>query len=376
MIVINFILVLGILIFVHELGHFLVAKWSGVRVEKFSLGFGPKLFGRQIGETEYLISAFPLGGYVKMYGEGGFSEIEMIEMEYEREGAAAAAVEPYKLTESDKARSFAHKTIPQRMAIVFAGPLFNMVFAWLLLILLYLAGMPIMKAAVGEVMPDKPAAQAGIVKGDLITAINGYKVRQWEDFSSRMSGVTDSVTLSILREGQPVTIQLKPQLGETRNMFGETITKPIIGVSPSYEVVTERFSLIESLKLGSDKTVEITKLTVLSLVKLFQGVVPLDTLGGPMMIADMANKAAQTGGSTFLMLLAVVSINLGILNLLPIPVLDGGHLMFYTIEAIIRRPVPQKVREYAQQAGMIMLVGLMVLAFYNDIIRYFFSGRV
>jgi regulator of sigma E protease len=376
MIVINFILVLGILIFVHELGHFLVAKWSGVRVEKFSLGFGPKLFGRQIGETEYLISAFPLGGYVKMYGEGGFSEIEMIEMEYEREGAAAAAVEPYKLTESDKARSFAHKTIPQRMAIVFAGPLFNMVFAWLLLILLYLAGMPIMKAAVGEVMPDKPAAQAGIVKGDLITAINGYKVRQWEDFSSRMSGVTDSVTLSILREGQPVTIQLKPQLGETRNMFGETITKPIIGVSPSYEVVTERFSLIESLKLGSDKTVEITKLTVLSLVKLFQGVVPVDTLGGPMMIADMANKAAQTGGSTFLMLLAVVSINLGILNLLPIPVLDGGHLMFYTIEAIIRRPVPQKVREYAQQAGMIMLVGLMVLAFYNDIIRYFFSGRV
>ena len=121
---------------------------------------------------------------------------------------------------------------------------------------------------------------------------------------------------------------------------------------------------------------EITKLTVLSLVKLFQGVVPLDSLGGPMMIADMANKAAQTGGATFLMLLAVVSINLGILNLLPIPVLDGGHLMFYTIEAIIRRPVPQKVREYAQQAGMIMLIGLMVLAFYNDIIRYFFSGRI
>lgn len=376
MIVVNFILVLGILIFVHELGHFLVAKWSGVRVEKFSLGFGPKLFGRQIGETEYLISAFPLGGYVKMYGEGGFSEIEMIEMEYERDGAAAATVEPYKLTESDKARSFAHKTIAQRMAIVFAGPLFNMVFAWLLLILLYLAGMPIMKAAVGEVLPDKPAAQAGIIKGDLITAINGHKVRQWEDFSGRMSGVTDSVTLSILRNGQPVTVNLQPQLGETRNMFGETISKPIIGVSPSYEVVTERFGLLESLKLGSDKTVEITKLTVLSLVKLFQGVVPIDSLGGPMMIADMANKAAQTGGATFLMLLAVVSINLGILNLLPIPVLDGGHLMFYTIEAIIRRPVPQKVREYAQQAGMIMLVGLMVLAFYNDIIRYFFSGRV
>lgn len=376
MIVVNFILVLGILIFVHELGHFLVAKWMGVKVEKFSLGFGPKLFGRQIGETEYLISAFPLGGYVKMYGEGGFSEIEMIELEYERDGAATAPVEPYKLTEADKSRSFAHKTISQRMAIVFAGPLFNMLFAWLLLILLYLAGMPIMKAGVGEVLPDKPAAKAGIVKGDLITAVNGHKVRQWEDFSGRMAGVSDSVTLSILRNGQPVTVELQPQLGETKNMFGETIKKPIIGVSPSYEIVTERFSLIDSLKLGSDKAVEITKLTVLSLVKLFQGVVPLNSLGGPMMIADMANKAAQTGGATFFMLLAVVSINLGILNLLPIPVLDGGHLMFYTIEGIIRRPVPQKVREYAQQAGMILLVGMMVLAFYNDIIRYFFSGRV
>jgi regulator of sigma E protease len=377
MIVINFIIVLGILIFVHELGHFLVAKWMGVRVEKFSLGFGPKLFGRQIGETEYLISAFPLGGYVKMFGEGGFSEVEMIEQEVAVQTSDSTAVDAVVLTDAEKARSFSHKSIPQRMAIVFAGPLFNMVFAWLLLIVLYMSGMPILKATVGEVFPNRPAALAGMQKGDLITAINSQRVIQWEDFSAKMASVADSVvTLQVTRAGQPITIQLKPQMGETKNLFGETVKKPIIGVSPNYDFVTERFSLQEAVTMGNAKTVEITKLTALSLVKLFQGVVPLNSLGGPMMIADMANKAAQTGGATFFMLLAVVSINLGILNLLPIPVLDGGHLMFYTIEAAIRRPVPQKVREYAQQAGMVLLIGMMVLAFYNDIVRYFFTSKV
>lgn len=375
MIILNFIIVLGILIFVHELGHFLVAKWMGVKVEKFSLGFGPKLLGWQIGETEYLISAFPLGGYVKMFGEGGFSEIEMIEQEYDQGATDLKPVEEYKLTPAEEARSFAHKTIPQRMAIVFAGPLFNMLFAWLLLITLYLVGVPILKATVGEVFPDKPAAAAGIKKGDLITAVDGQKVSQWEDFSSHMLEVKGSATLSILRNGQVQTITITPQLSNAKNMFGETIKKPIIGVSPAYDIVTERFGPIEAFRLGNAKMVEITKLTLLSLVKLFEGVVPLNSLGGPMMIADMANKAAQTGGATFFMLLSVVSINLGILNLLPVPVLDGGHLMFYTIEAIIRRPVPKKVREYAQQAGMVLLVGMMVLAFYNDIIRYFFSGK-
>jgi regulator of sigma E protease len=375
MIVFNFIVVLGILIFVHELGHFLVAKWMGVKVEKFSLGFGPKLFGKQIGETEYLISAFPLGGYVKMFGEGGFNETDMIEQESGQTTSGSTVAEPQILSDADKSRSFAHKTIPQRMAIVLAGPLFNMIFAWLLLILLYMTGMPILKATVGEIFPDKPAALAGMQKGDLITAVNGQRVVQWEDFSTRMASVTDSVTLSISRNGQPLTIELKPQVGDSKNMFGETIKKPIIGVSPAYDFVTERFGLMEAFALGNAKTVEVTKLTVLSLVKLFQGVVPLNSLGGPMMIADMANKAAQTGGATFFMLLAVVSVNLGILNLLPVPVLDGGHLMFYTIEAIIRRPVPQKVREYAQQAGMLLLMGLMVLAFYNDIIRYFFTTK-
>lgn len=373
MIVISFVVVLGILIFVHELGHFLIAKWLGVKVEKFSLGFGPKLFGRTIGETEYLLSAFPLGGYVKMYGEGGFSETEMIDSK-QLSGSTEenpTTVEPDE--EIDKARSFSHKPIWARMAIVLAGPAFNMLFAWLILISLYLVGMPVMKAVIGEVFQDKPAAVAGVLKGDIITAVNGHPVVQWEDFSSRMSKMDGDATLSLTRDGKPLTITVTPQVSDSKNLFGETVKKPIIGVSPSYEFSDESFGIIEAIRRGNAKAVEVTHLTVLSIFKLFQGVVPLKTVGGPLMIADMADKAAKTGGATFFMLLAVVSINLGILNLLPIPVLDGGHLMFFTIEAIIRRPVPQKIREYAQQAGMLLLISLMVLAFYNDIIRYFFS---
>ncbi len=362
MMIVNFIVVLGILIFVHELGHFLVAKLMGVKVEKFSLGFGPKLFGRTVGETEYLVSVFPLGGYVKMFGEGGYVE-------------AASGEGQVELTEEEKKRSFFHKTIPQRMAIVFAGPLFNMLFAWFLFVALFLAGMPVLKATVGDVLPDKPAAMAGLQQGDLITAINGQKVNQWEEFSGRMAKISDTITLNIERAGVPLTIEITPEVGESKNLFGETIQKSMIGITPAYDIENMSFGLIDSIRLGTAKAVEIIRLTALSLVKLFQGVVPLNTLGGPIMIADMANKAAQTGGATFFMLMAVISVNLGILNLLPIPVLDGGHLMFYSIEGIIRRPVPIKVREFAQQAGVLLLIGMMVLAFYNDIIRFFFSGK-
>jgi regulator of sigma E protease len=261
------------------------------------------------------------------------------------------------------------------MAIVFAGPLFNMLFAWFLFVALFLAGMPVLKATVGDVLPDKPAAMAGLQQGDLITAINGQKVNQWEEFSGRMAKISDTITLNIERAGVPLTIEITPEVGESKNLFGETIQKSMIGITPAYDIENMSFGLIDSIRLGTAKAVEIIRLTALSLVKLFQGVVPLNTLGGPIMIADMANKAAQTGGATFFMLMAVISVNLGILNLLPIPVLDGGHLMFYSIEGIIRRPVPIKVREFAQQAGVLLLIGMMVLAFYNDIIRFFFSGK-
>lgn len=373
MIVLYFVLVLGILIFVHELGHFLVAKLSGVKVEKFSLGFGPKLLGFRYGETEYLVSAFPLGGYVKMFGEGGFNEAEMVERgDYSTEGQAECAPP---LTEEEKTRSFAHRPVWQRMAIVLAGPLFNMIFAWMILVMLYLVGMPIMKASLGDVFKDKPAARAGLQKGDLITSVNGEKIIQWEDFSAQIAASKGPMEIHYLRGGKPSTVTVAPEQGDSRTLFGEAIRKPLIGVAPAYEFVSQSFGLFDALALGNAKAVELTKLTLLSLVKMFQGVVPLKTVGGPIMIADMANQAAQAGGASFLLLLAVVSVNLGILNLLPVPILDGGHLLFYTIELITRRPVSQKIREYGQQIGLMLLVSLMVLAFYNDIVRYFFPSQ-
>lgn len=373
MIFLYFIVVLGILIFVHELGHFLVAKWLGIRVEKFSLGFGPKLIGWHWGETEYLLSAFPLGGYVKLFGEGGFEEKEMIEQDYEQEADALPQRPESQLSDEDRACSFAHRPVWHRMGVVIAGPAFNMLFAWLLLIVLYLTGMPIMKATIGEVFADKPAARAGLQQGDLITQVNGRTIRQWEDFSAEMARARGEITITVQRKEQVKTLRMTPEVSEAKNLFGETIRKPIVGVAPAYDIVTQRFGLLAAIQMGNAKAMEVTRLTVLSLAKLFQGVVPLKTVGGPIMIADMANKAAQSGGATFFLLLAVVSINLGILNLLPVPVLDGGHLLFYTIELIIRRPVPQKVREFAQQAGLMLLIGLMVLAFYNDIMRYFIN---
>jgi regulator of sigma E protease len=311
-----------------------------------------------------------------MFGEGGFSEIELIEQEYERDGAKDKGMVPYSLPDHEKERSFAHKSIPQRMAIVFAGPLFNMVFAWLLLVSIYLTGVPLLDARIGEVLADRPAAVAGIQKGDLITAVNGQSVRDWDGFSKLVGQAGGPVTITITRSAQTISYTMTPTTTTTKNLFGESVKKPVIGVSPSYQYTTTRYGLFEAIQAGNAKAVEVTSLTFLSLVKLVEGVVPLNSLGGPMMIADMANKAAKTGGASFMMLLAVVSINLGILNLMPIPVLDGGHLLFYSIEAIIRRPVPQKVREYAQQAGMLVLIAMMVLAFYNDIMRYFINTKL
>jgi regulator of sigma E protease len=346
---ISAIVVLGVLIFVHELGHFIFAKLFGVGVEKFSLGFGPKVVGRKIGETEYLISAFPLGGYVKMIGEG----------------------EQVELSEADKSRSFAEKPPLQRIVIVAAGPLFNLFFAMLVFITLYMTGVPVATTKIGEVVKDKPAARAGMQANDVITAINGRPVKRWDDFAKV---VAES-------KGQPVDIQARrgsatfsfhiiPENRTAKNLFGESVTSPVIGVISAGETVTERFAPLEALQKGCGQTWNVIRITVLSIVKLFERAIPLDTIGGPIMIAKMAGQQATAGTTSFLAFMALLSINLGVLNLLPVPILDGGHLFFYFWELVFRRPVSQKAREIAQQIGLVLLIGLMVLAFYNDIAKY------
>lgn len=374
------IVVLGILIFVHEFGHFIIAKLFRVKVEKFSLGFGPKLFGKQIGETEYLLSAFPLGGYVKMFGEGGVIEggTTAPEAPKDEQGndddGAGELVEERELTPEEKERSFAHKPPLVRIAIVMAGPMFNLVFAWLIFILLNVIGVPTVTTKIGEVLADKPAAKAGVQKNDLVTAINGTKVQQWDEISGLITkGGAKQLELTVQRNSQELHFTIIPEARVSKNLFGEQVKGYAIGIASAGEVVTESSNPLMALRKGTIQTWKVIDLTFMSLVKMVQRVVPLDSVGGPIMIAKMAGETAQAGGTTFLAFMALLSINLGVLNLLPVPVLDGGHLFFFFCELVMGRPVPQKIREYAQQIGLFLLLSLMVLAFYNDIIRYVFN---
>jgi regulator of sigma E protease len=384
MTIVYFIIVLGVLIFVHEFGHFILAKLFNVKVEKFSLGFGPKLFGMQIGETEYLISAFPLGGYVKMFGEGGVIEgsadkaavdTQDTEKAYDEESGEQLDDLP-ELTEAEKARSFAHKPPLARIAIVMAGPVFNLVFAWLIFILLCMLGVPTVTARIGEVIKDKPAARAGLLKDDVVTSINGKSIAQWDDISGMIAAAKGQpVNLSINRNGQNIQFTVIPEARVSKNLFGESVKGHAIGIAAAGEIVLEKSNPFQAIIKGSAQTWKVIDLTFMSLVKMVQRVVPMDSVGGPIMIAKMAGETAKMGASSFLAFMALLSINLGVLNLLPVPVLDGGHLFFFFCELIIGRPVSQKVREYAQQVGLFLLLGLMVLAFYNDIVRYFFSHQ-
>lgn len=379
MMVIYAIIVLGILIFVHELGHFLLAKMMGVSVEKFSLGFGPKLIGKKIGETEYLLSAFPLGGYVKMFGEGGFIEGGESDPRPEDENSRTGETsEPVfrELTDDEKARSFAHKPVMARIAIVMAGPLFNLFFAWLIFIILCMMGVPTVTSKIGEALKDKPAARAGIQKDDVITSINGKPINRWDEVAAGvLASKGEPVALSVKRGDKLIAFTITPEPRISKNLFGETISGYAIGVASAAEVVIEYFNPFQAVIKGTEQTWKVIDLTVMSLVKMVQRVVPMDSVGGPIMIAKMAGEQASAGISPFLAFMALLSVNLGILNLLPVPVLDGGHLLFFFCELIFRRPVPQKIREYAQQIGMVLLLGLMVLAFYNDIVRYFVSRQ-
>jgi regulator of sigma E protease len=344
------IIALGALIFFHELGHFLLAKSFGVGVEKFSLGFGPKLFGKQIGETEYLLSALPLGGYVKMVGEGDDAEI----------------------SEEDRKRSFADKPPLQRIAIVAAGPVFNLIFAYVLFVIIYLMGVPAVTTKVGEVMAGKPAARAGVLAGDTITAVNGKPVSRWEDFAKTIAqGKLVPLEIEVKRGTETLKLTMTPESRTAKNLLGENVTQPIIGVAAAGDSVIDHFPPGEAIQRGGAQCWSVIKLTALSFVKLIERAIPLDNIGGPIMIVKMAGQQAAAGGVNFLAFVALLSVNLGVLNLLPVPILDGGHLAFFLIELVIGRPVNKKTREIAQQVGLVLLISLMMLAFYNDIARMF-----
>ena len=340
---------LGLLIVIHEWGHFLIAKLSGVGVVTFSVGFGPKLWVRKKGETEYALSAFPLGGYVKMVGEDPEEEVEQRDIE----------------------RSFSHKGLLKRIAIVAAGPGFNLLLAVVLLMVVYFFyGVPVLSTRISGVESGSPAELAGIRKGDRVVAVNGQAVDAWDLLSEKIKESQGApLNMQIQRDSQQLSLTVQPVKKAGRSIFGEKLEVWVIGIGS--QVSIEKGNPGQAVVRAFQQTYEYSRLTLLALYKMINGDVSPRNLGGPIMIAQMAGQQAQEGLGSFLAFLAVLSINLGVLNLLPVPVLDGGHLLFFLVEAIIGRPVAVKHRERAQQVGIFLLMLLMVYAFYNDLARFF-----
>jgi len=345
---ISAIVLLGILIFVHELGHFLFAKLLGIPVLKFSLGFGPRIIGFRRGETEYQIAAVPLGGFVKMLGEEPGEE----------------------LPEEERNRAFNVQAVWKRMTVVAAGPFFNVAFAAVLFSILMMTGLPALTPTVGTVMENTPAERAGLMSGDRITAIDGMEIKRWNEMTELIHARPEKeIILELKRSGERLTIHLTPESKTMKNIFGEDRRIGLIGITPAEEVETVSMPFTQAVAWGTGETWHWCKLTVVSIVKLIQRVIPADNLGGPIMIVQMAGQQAARGAVNFFMFMAIISINLGILNIFPIPILDGGHLVFMTIEAVRGKPLSPRTLELAQRAGLLIILGIMVFAIYNDILR-------
>jgi regulator of sigma E protease len=349
--------VLGGLIFFHECGHFVFARLFGIGVRTFSLGFGPRLWSRRRGKTDYCLSLVPLGGYVSLVGQGG------VEEELEKN--------------PDDDRTFSERELffkrPawQRLLVIAAGPVANFVLAWCIYASLALfQGATYLLPEIGKTMPDSPAALAGFVAGDTIIGINNAAVSEWAQVSQAVNASAGAVLEMDIRRGtETITLRVAPRQAERTTVFGEQVAAWQIGIVAAGTTGHIALGPGSALLHGLRDTWNIIRLTAESIVKLFQRVVPLDALGGPILIAQAVGQQAQSGILNVLAIAALISVNLGLLNLLPIPVLDGGHIAFLTLEMLFRRPVSQAVQEFSARVGIVFLVGLMLFATWNDIMR-------
>ncbi len=344
------ILVLGGLIFFHELGHFLIARSMDIGVTTFSLGFGPGIWKTTWGQTEYRLSAFPLGGYVQLVGEHVEDEVP--------EGFS-------------QKQHFAGRPPWQRMLVVAAGPVFNFILAWFIYWgIFWMQGQTVLLPHIGQVQAESPAQRAGIMANDVVTAVNDLPAASWQDLAQAIrSSKGDPLRLAILRDGEHHSISVTPHLQEHTTIFGETKLVPMLGIMAAGHTTTLPLSIFEAAAAGADQTWELSKLTIQGLVKLVERVIPLDTIGGPIMIAQMVGQQAHEGITNLLAITALISINLGLLNLLPIPVLDGGHILFCAIEWMRRRPLDERLQHITMRIGLTFLLALMGLAIFNDIWR-------
>jgi regulator of sigma E protease len=330
--IVDFILVLGGLIFFHELGHFLAARLLGIGVKTFSLGFGPRIAGFSWGSTNYRLSLIPLGGYVSLAGE----ERDMTEDSGFKEKELFMSRPPW-----------------HRMIVVAAGPLFNFVLAWFIFWGIIISnGQMGLAPTVGQLQPDSPALSAGIEVGDKVLNIEGHKIVFWTDLAETIqNSQSDTLEFVINRDGTIKHISVKPKVQELKNIFGETIRRPVVGIVASGESKTVEMNGIDGATAATEQTWNVTKLICTSIVKMVERVVPMDSIGGPIMIAQAIKQQSERGLLELLQFTAFISINLGLLNLLPIPVLDGGHLLFFSLETILRKPLNEKLQAAATRVG-------------------------
>ncbi|MCB1526816.1 MAG: RIP metalloprotease RseP [Hyphomicrobiaceae bacterium] len=354
-----FLFVLSVVVFFHELGHFLVARWCGVAVKAFSIGFGKEIWGfNDRYGTRWRVAWLPLGGYVKF-------------MDDESAASTPSAEVIRNMSEEERSGSFHLKPLWQRAAVVAAGPIANFILAIVIFAVLFsVYGLTTLEPRVGKVVPDSPAAQAGVQPDDLILTIGGETIESFGDLQRIVStNPEQDLKFEVDRNGQLLSLTIRPKLTEHENAITGKAKTPIIGITskPGAERKHREVNVVEAVGLGADRTGVIITSTLSFIVDLVRGRQSADQLGGPIRIADVSGQVAKFGFQPLLNFIAVISVSIGLLNLFPIPILDGGHLMFYAIEAVRRKPLSEKAQEIGFRIGFAIVLMLMVFATFNDL---------
>ena len=360
--VVPFLFVLTIVVFFHELGHFLMARLCGIRVLVFSIGFGPEIagFNDRYG-TRWKISAVPLGGYVKFFGDDNAASVP--------DQSAAA-----RMTDAERKDSFMFQPVGSRAAVVAAGPIANFVLAIAIFAAIFMTvGKQTTSARVDTVQPASAAEAAGFKPGDLVTAINGEKIESFSDMQRIVSiSAGETLSIDVDRGGAPINLKATPQLKELKDNFGNVHRLGVLGISRSMspgDIKTEKAGPLRAIVMGAQETWFVVDRTLAYISGVFVGREAADQLGGPIRIAQVSGQVATAGFTALIHLTAVLSVSIGLLNLFPIPLLDGGHLLFYGIEAARGRPLSERSQEIGFRIGLAIVVMLMIFATFNDILH-------
>ena len=351
---ISFLIVLGVLVLVHEFGHFITAKRLGVRVEKFSIGFGPKLFSVKRGGTEYLISAVPLGGYIKMSGDEPGEKLSNMKWEFLSRG------------------------VFDRFQIIAAGPLLNYILAFLIFSVIFMFGNPTLTSEIGGFVKDYPAEKQGaLLKGDKITAVDGKGVKYWEDMTEAIRNHGEGVMkLLVERHGKVLEVEIMPTVRKAKDIFGNNVSVAQIGIIPSQKIEKVRYGFFQAVEMGYKLLMKLTYMTYKALWSVVTGRMSLkDSVSGPIGIFVLTGEFAKLGFIYLLHFIGVLSASLAIFNVLPLPILDGGHIMFLIVEKLRGKPLSVKTQEAIANVGVTLLLLFTAFVVYNDLVRFGILGK-